>query len=86
MQQDNLFKTNIATWTPLSQGFGKERKWKIESIKKKKKLIKTHFMRLQDMRFITIALFKILSVPKIAKTLPYLTDSNLNKTTEKKLN
>lgn len=40
-------------------------------------------MRLQDMHFITIAPFKISSVPKIAKTLPYLTDSNLNKTTEK---
>lgn len=83
MQKDKLFKTNIAAWTAwiLSQGSGKERKLRIESVEKK--LIKAYFMRLQDMHFITIAPFKILSVPKIAKTLPYLTDSNLNKTTEK---
>lgn len=84
MQKDKLFKTNTAAWTAwiLSQGSGKGRKLRIESAEKKK-LIKAYFMRLQDMHFITIAPFKILSVPKIAKTLPYLTDSNLNKTTEK---
>lgn len=40
-------------------------------------------MYLQDVHFITIAPFKIQSVPKIAKALAYLTDSNLNKTTVK---
>lgn len=50
-----------------SQCFDKERKWRIECWLKKK-LITAHFMHLQDMHFITpLRLFKILSVPKIAK-------------------
>lgn len=42
----------------------------LRALRKKKKLIKTHFMHLQDMPFITaLTLFKILSVPKIAKDI-----------------
>lgn len=42
-------------------------------------------MYLQVLHFTPLTLFKIWNVPKIAKTLPYLTDSNSNKTTETKL-
>lgn len=53
----------------LSQCFSQEKKmedWECWE----KKLIKAHFMYLQDMHFITpLTLFKILSLPKIAKDI-----------------
>lgn len=89
MQKDKLFRANIAADSMslyCHKVLTKARQLRIESIVKewkKKKLIKTDFMHLQDVHFTTIAPFKILSAPKIAKALAYLTDSNLNKTTVK---
>lgn len=71
-----------AAWVCIVTRFSqKQDNWGLRALWKKKKLIKTYFMHLQDMHFRTIAPFKIQSAPKIAKTLAYLTDSNLNKTT-----